>query len=310
MDPERRISSRVIGLTWIRPALAASSTPTRHGTIPADSTEVCGSKVLDQLFSGLYEYDAETYEPIPVMATSLESDDAQNWTVTIRDDFTFHDGTPVTAQSFVDAWNFVVDPEAGNRNANFFENFVGYDEVQAGEADTMTGVEAVDETTITIQLKEPFSPLETQLGYTAFYPMPEAAFDDLQAWNQAPIGNGRYQMDGQWEHDQQIAMVRYEDWPGDEPGLADRTVQCPQLPFAVHEVRHDVEDAGLIGVVAGAEPGAFQGADDAGRDVLRHLQAQTDLTQIVPHPHHHTIRQLPRPGVLRVHLQPHLIAVA
>ena len=35
------------------------------------------------------------------MATSIESTDQQVWDITIRDDWTFQDGTPVTASSFV-----------------------------------------------------------------------------------------------------------------------------------------------------------------------------------------------------------------
>ncbi|MFA9428828.1 ABC transporter substrate-binding protein [Egicoccus sp. AB-alg2] len=235
--------------------------------IPQDSTEVCGSKVLDQLFSGLYEYDPETYEPVPVMAESLESDDAQNWTVTIRDDFTFHDGTPVTAQSFVDAWNFAVDPDAANRNANFFENFVGYEEVQAGETDAMAGVEAVDDTTITIELTEPFSPLETMLGYTAFYPLPEVAYDDMDAFEEAPVGNGRYQMDGVWERDQQIAMTRYDEWPGENPGLADRIVW--QIYSDINTAYLDVQQ-GNLDILDGIPPEREGAADaDFGEDLIR-----------------------------------------
>ena len=191
--------------------------------LPSNSAEVCGSKVLDQLFSGLFENDPDTFEPVPVMAESVETEDSQNWTITIRDDFTFHNGDPVTAQSFVDAWNFTVDPENAQQNATpFFTNFVGFDEVQEGEADEMSGVSAPDDTTIEIELTEPFAPLESMLAYTAFFPLPEVAYEDIDAFEQAPIGNGRYQMDGEWEHDQRIAMERYEDWPGDNPGLADR----------------------------------------------------------------------------------------
>ena len=235
--------------------------------IPQDSTEVCGSKVLDALFSGLVEYDPETYEPQLLVAESIETEDGLNWTVTIHDDFTFHDGSPVTAQSFVDAWNFAVDPEAAQRNAFFFENFVGFDEVQAGEADELAGVEAVDDTTISIELTEPFTPLESMLGYTAFYPLPEAAFDDLSAFENAPIGNGRYQMDGQWERDQLIAMERYEDWPGDEPGLADRIewVIYADINTAYLDVQQGALDI-LDGVPPEREAAAEQ---DFGDDLIR-----------------------------------------
>ena len=195
--------------------------------IPQNSTEVCGSKVLDQLFAGLYEYDPETSEAVPVMAESLESDDQQTWTITIRDDFTFHDGEPVTAQHFADAWNFAVDPDAANQNATFFDIFEGYEEVINGEAEELSGVTVVDDYTLEVSLTQPFSPFPLMMGYTGFYPLPSVAYEDMEAFEDSPIGNGRYQMDGSWVHDQEIAMTRYEDFPagGDlEPGRADRIV--------------------------------------------------------------------------------------
>ncbi len=189
--------------------------------LPQDSTQVCGSMVLGAIFSGLMENDPETFEPVPVVASSVDSDDARNWRITLRDDFTFHDGTPVTAQSFVDAWNFAVDPTNDMQNAGFFSDFVGFDEVQGGEAAEMAGLQAPDETTITVELVEPFAAFESALAYTAFYPLPEAAFEDPEAFGRAPIGNGRYEVEGEWEQDQQIVTSRFEDWPGDDPGLAD-----------------------------------------------------------------------------------------
>ena len=74
--------------------------------IPGNTNESEGSQVLAAVYSGLYDYDPDTSEPIPVIAESVESDDQTNWTITIKEGWTFHDGTPVTAQSFVDVWNF------------------------------------------------------------------------------------------------------------------------------------------------------------------------------------------------------------
>ena len=189
-----------------------------------NSSEVCGSKVLDQLYSGLTSVDYETNEIIGVMASDWETEDAQNWTFTIRDDFTFHNGDPVTAQTFVDTWNWVVNPDNGQGQEAFFDKIEGYQEMADGEATELSGVSAPDDTTLEITLTEPFSPFPAQLSYTAFYPLPEAAFEDIDAFQESPIGNGRYQMDGDWQHDVEIAMTRYEDWPGDDPGVADRIV--------------------------------------------------------------------------------------
>lgn len=189
--------------------------------IPQDSREVCGGRVVDQVFSGLLEINPDTNEPEEMVAESIEiSDDQTVYTITIRDDFTFHDGTPVTVESFVDAWNFGADPENGFRSTDFFQQIDGFAAVQDGEAEELSGVEIVDDSTIQITLSEPFAPFLFKLSDSAFFPLPEVAYDDIDAFNEAPIGNGRYQMDGVWEREQQIALQRYEDWPGDEPGVS------------------------------------------------------------------------------------------
>ena len=48
------------------------------------------------------------------------------------------------------------------------------------------------------------------LGYTAFYPLPKAAFAApgvlAEGFEDAPIGNGPFKMKGTWEHDAQIEV--------------------------------------------------------------------------------------------------------
>lgn len=189
-----------------------------------NSSEVCGSRVLEQLYSGLTAVDYDSGDIVGVVASDWETEDAQTWTFTLRDDFTFHNGDPVTAQTFVDTWNWTVNPDNAQGQEAFFDKIAGYQEVADGEAEEMSGLTAPDETTLQIELTEPFSPLPAMLSYTAFYPLPDEAFEDIDAFQESPIGNGRYQMDGNWEHDVEIAMTRYEEWPGDNPGLADRIV--------------------------------------------------------------------------------------
>lgn len=190
--------------------------------VPGNSTEVCGSKVLEQLFTGLTAIDYENIEVVPGVAESWESDDNITWTFELNEDWTFHNGDPITAQTFVDTWNWTVDPDNAQQNAGFYDSFAGYDEVVAGETDELEGVRAVDEYTLEIELQEPFGDLPMMLSYTGFYPLPEEAFDDIDAFESAPIGNGRYQMDGEWVHDVEINLDRYEDWAGQEAGTPER----------------------------------------------------------------------------------------
>ncbi|PXA78605.1 peptide ABC transporter [Auritidibacter sp. NML120779] len=190
---------------------------------PGNSTEVCGSKMLEQLFTGLTTVDLETYEVAEGVATNWDSNDEQTvWTFEIGEDWTFHNGDPITAQTFVDTFNWTVDPENAQAGAGFYDVFAGYEDVVSGDADELEGVRAVDDYTLEFELEEPFSPLPLMLSYTAFYPVPDQGREDPDAFESSPIGNGEYQMDGEWVHDVEVNMDRYEDYPLGPSGGPDR----------------------------------------------------------------------------------------
>lgn len=197
--------------------------------IPQVNAETCGSQVLKGVFTPLIQFDPETDELIFAVAESIESDDNITWTVTLREGWTFHDGTPVTAQSFVDAWNWGAYAPNGAGNNYFFGpfgvNIVGYDALNPAEGDPETdqlaGLTVVDDRTFTVELGAPFSEFPITVGYNAFYPLPESFFDDPEAFNEAPVGNGPYMVDEQgWQHDVGVNVLRYEDYAG-TPGNAD-----------------------------------------------------------------------------------------
>ena len=72
------------------------------------------------------------------------------------------------------------------------------------------------------------------LGYTAFYPMPDAAFSApgvlKDSYEQAPIGQGPFKMKGTWQHDSKIEVERYDAYPGEQAQGQERRV--PDLPAA------------------------------------------------------------------------------
>ncbi|WP_120004502.1 peptide ABC transporter substrate-binding protein [Nesterenkonia muleiensis] len=189
---------------------------------PGMSTEVCGAGVLEQLFTGLTEMDYEANEPVAGVAESWESEDNITWTFELGEDWTFHNGEELTAQTFVDTFNWTVDPDNAQANAEYYDFIAGYSDVVEGEADELEGVSAVDDYTLEIVLEEPFGQLPALLSLVGFSPLPEAAYDDMDAFESAPVGNGRYEMDGEWEHDVQIVVNRFEEWSGEQPGAADR----------------------------------------------------------------------------------------
>lgn len=197
--------------------------------IPTMTNETFGSKVTSNIFAGLVYYDAEGVVHNEV-AESIESDDNQVWTITLNDGWTFSDDTPVTAQSFVDAWNYgAYGPNAQNLSY-FFEPIEGFADVNFAEdqldaegaplegevpaSETMSGLEVVSETEFTVTLSQPESDFPLRLGYSAFYPLPESFFDDPEAFGEAPIGNGPYVLDT-WEHNALIELRPNESYAGE-----------------------------------------------------------------------------------------------
>src|SRR5699024_6589683 len=227
--------------------------------LPGNSTEVCGSKVLEQLFTGITSVDYDNIETVAGVASNWESDDNTTWTFELEEGWTFHNGEEITAQTFVDTWNWTVDPDNAQANAGFYDSFLGYNEVVDGEAEELEGVRAIDEYTLEIELVEPFGDLPMMLSYTGFYPLPEEAFEDIDAFENAPVGNGQYQMDGEWVHDVEINQVRYEDWPGEEPGVPERIEW--RLYSDVDTAYMDVQ-SGELDIVDQAPPNRFVSLDE------------------------------------------------
>ena len=152
-------------------------------------------------------------------AASIESDDQTNWTIKLKEGWTFHNGEPVDAASYVRAWNAGALSTNAYGNSYFFENIEGYDEMQAEEgkepaAKELTGLKVVDDTTFTVQLKAPFSQFPLTVGYNAFFPLPKSYEADPKAYEEQPVGNGPFQMDGAWAHNQAIKVKRFDDYKG------------------------------------------------------------------------------------------------
>jgi oligopeptide transport system substrate-binding protein len=175
---------------------------------PGMTNEVFGGLVVKNLYSGLVSYDADGGIENEV-AESIESDDNKTWTITIQDGWTFSDGTPVTASSFVDSWKFIANLDNEQNQQYFFNGFEGFSYDEGSDIN----VEVVDDHTFTAVLKEPSADFTLWLGYSAFYPMPESFYDDPEAWGDTPIGNGPYVVES-WEHDQQISMRPSESYAG------------------------------------------------------------------------------------------------
>jgi oligopeptide transport system substrate-binding protein len=177
------------------------------------------SQIISLVWTGLQTIDPETNETVPGMAESIESEDGKVWTIKLKDGFTFHNGEPVDAQSFLRAWNYAAYGPNATQVGFFFSPVVGYDEVSGAKpkAKEMSGLKAVDDTTIEVTLTEAFSQWPLVMTYApAFVPMAEECEKDIKACNEQPIGNGPYEFAEPWDHNKSISLQKYADYSDEE----------------------------------------------------------------------------------------------
>jgi len=180
--------------------------------IPTNTNETGGGKIVDSIFAGLVYYDAKG-APINEVADSITTDDNQTYTIKIKSGWKFTNGEPVTASSFVDAWQYGGLLSNEQLNSYFFDVIEGF---SYDEDSPMTGLKVVDDNTFTVKLSSPQSDFPLRLGYSAFFPLPQAFFDDPEAFGENPIGNGPYKLaeKGAWKHNTEIDLVKNDQYNG------------------------------------------------------------------------------------------------
>lgn len=166
--------------------------------------------------------DFTEFSPEGGLATSWEpNEDATVWTFKLREGVTWHDGEPFTAQDLKFTTEFVHHPDspAVFPPFQFSGDIEGLDAYTAGEADEISGVVVVDDTTLEVHLTQPKPRFFAELRW--FYALPEHAIDfepgELDTtdwWWERPIGTGPFKF-SRYEKDQFMELLPYEGyWEG------------------------------------------------------------------------------------------------
>ena len=140
----------------------------------------------------------ETLSFEPDMAESWEvSDDARTLTFTLREGLTWHDGEPVTASDVAFTFTSMADPEyPGGRFAEI-STLEGAQAYHDGTADAVSGIEVVDERTVSFTTTEPFAPFLPVIGGVFILPEHVYGAVDIARWqedatNREPLGSGPF----------------------------------------------------------------------------------------------------------------------
>jgi peptide/nickel transport system substrate-binding protein len=163
----------------------------------------------DSCSSPCYHMMRSIYDPLmeqvgdggygPFLAESLESnEDFTVWTMTLRPDVTFHNGTPLTAQTIVDMFPLQQAGAAGS---------------SAIAAANLTAVTAIDDLTVEYTLSAPTVAFPATLaGAPVGFPFdPAAAAADSAGYSTNPIGTGPFVMSSR-DIDNETIVERNPDY--------------------------------------------------------------------------------------------------
>jgi oligopeptide transport system substrate-binding protein len=168
---------------------------------------------------GLYRLDKDG-KPQPAVAAALPeiSKDGKSYTIKLRDDAKWSDGSPVTAQDFEYSWKRTLDPQTKSEYAFMLVNWIkGADEYNSGKVKTAdnVGVIAVDDKTLKIELTGPVAFFTSQLAFQVFFPekkdFVEKYGDKFGSDADKVLSNGPFVLKT-WNHEQNLEFVKNDKY--------------------------------------------------------------------------------------------------
>jgi len=178
---------------------------TEPATLDAQLVNDRSSRVITaNIFEPLLARDASG-EIVPLLATSWENTADDTWTLELRPDVTFHDGSTFDADDVVFSIERIIDPDYGTLRTSYIDGIVG--------------ATAVDADTVEITTDGLLATLPIQL--TA---IPMVSEDSIEAIDTNPVGTGPYQFVS-WDPGVQVDAARYDGYWGDAPSIAEFTVR-------------------------------------------------------------------------------------
>jgi len=185
---------------------------------PAVVTDGESFRVTGQVLEPLFQYEDGGTAPIPALATGFKATpDSKEWTISLREGVKFHDGTPFNADAvvinFERQWKTDHPLHFESQVYEYWEYmFNGFD-----DDCLITSVEAVDDLTVKITLREPLAPLLANLAMDIFAISSPAALEEYGADYGTPtggcVGTGPFKF-VEWVEDDHITVDANMDYWG------------------------------------------------------------------------------------------------
>lgn len=162
---------------------------------PAVSSELSSHAYIMQIFSGLVSLDDEL-KPAPDIAERWQkSPDGKAYTFFLRKGVKFHDGKEVTADDVKFSWERACNPRTGSQTASMYLNdIVGANDVLAGRATDIRGIEVIDNHTIKVTIDAPKAYFLAKLSYPTAFIVDKTNVAQGERWWYKPNGTGPFKL--------------------------------------------------------------------------------------------------------------------
>ena len=195
----------------------------------------------EMLYSGLTRLGPDMAAQ-PDLATAWTSNpDLTEWTFTLRQGVTFHDGSPFTARDVVATFAAILDPATGSPGRS-----------NIGPVDTVT---AVDDHTVRMRLKGPYADLPVAVAYTNAKIVPAAILAAGAArLDREAVGTGPFKLVS-YEPSRLTAVERNPAYYRPDRPLLDRV---EVLLYPDPTARTSAQIAGDTDLMLNVEPTSFE----------------------------------------------------
>ena len=194
---------------------------------PLFSTSGFEQQVIRLVLGSIFKLD-DTLEPVPDLAESWEvSDDSKSFTFTLREGLLWSDGEPLTVDDIIFTIERASDARTGSILKGRLAGVSGATAYGDQQAETISGLQKVDDRTLTITLDEPNAAFLTSLGtFSGFNVLPKHILGEVapealkeNAFTMAPtVGAGPYTF-VRYETDQFAELVINPNYWGEPPAV-------------------------------------------------------------------------------------------
>ena len=190
---------------------------------PMHVTDTVSDTVTRRMFNGLVKFSPKL-EISPDLAEKWDvSPDGLTYKFYLRSGVKFHNGRGVTSKDFLYSFTRVLDAKSASsagdlvsERAQMLFPVKGAEEFFKGKAATVAGLEAPDDFTFVIRMKERYAPILAVLCMVDFAVVPKEEVEkDWMGFAQHPVGTGPFVF-ASWSHDSEIILKANRSyWAGE-----------------------------------------------------------------------------------------------